>query len=75
MSDIVVKIAAAPLSITAVVSVKLEPLIVTLAPTGPDVGVKLEIVGITEKIAALVLVPPALVTLTDPVLAPAGTVV
>jgi hypothetical protein len=42
----VVKLAAlTPLNVTAVAPVKFVPLIVTLAPTGPLVGVKLVIVG------------------------------
>ena len=54
------------------------PLIVTLVPAGPDVGVKLEIVGVdpelTVKSAALVAVPPGAETLIFPVVAPEGTV-
>src|SRR5437879_11659594 len=48
----------------------------TLAPTGPMVGVKLVIVGgfITMKLLPLVAVPPDVVTLMGPVVAPAGTV-
>jgi hypothetical protein len=41
------------------------------------VGVKLVIVGalaLTVKVLALVAVPPGVVTLTGPVVAPAGTV-
>src|SRR2546426_3746335 len=40
-----VKLALVPLNSTAVAPVKLAPLIVTLVPTGPLVGVKLETVG------------------------------
>jgi hypothetical protein len=50
---------------------------VTLAPTGPLVGAKLAIVGAladTVKLLALVAVPPDVVTLSGPVVAPAGTV-
>jgi hypothetical protein len=56
--------------------VKLLPLIVTLAPMAPLVGVTLVIVGagITVKLVALVAVPPGVVTLTGPVVAPVGTV-
>ena len=70
------KPAALPLNVTAVAPVKFVPLIVTLAPTGPLVGVTLVIVGagITVKLAALVAVPPDVVTLTAPVVALAGTV-
>ena len=53
------------------------PLIVTLVPTGPLVGVKLVIVGpaaVTVNALALVAVPAGVVTLIDPVVAFAGTV-
>jgi hypothetical protein len=64
------------LNVTAVAPVKLLPLIVTLAPTAPLVGVTFAIVGagITVKLVALVAVPPGVVTLTGPVVAPVGTV-
>ena len=64
------------LNLTAVAPVKFVPLIVTLVPTGPPVGVKLVIVGglTTVKLLALVAVPPGVVTLSGPVVAPAGTV-
>ena len=65
-----------PLNLTAVAPVKFVPLIVTLVPTGPLAGVKLAIVGggMTVKLAALVAVPPGVVTLSGPVVAAAGTV-
>src|SRR5437762_236371 len=71
-----VKLALVPLNSTALAPVKLVPLIVTLAPTGPLPGVKLVIVGglITVKLAALLAVPPGVVTLIGPLVAPAGTV-
>ena len=52
------------------------PLSVTLAPTGPLAGAKLVIVGagMTVKLLALVAAPPGVVTLSGPVVAPAGTV-
>ena len=77
MADVTVKLAAlTPLNRTAVAPVKFVPPIVTLVPTGPLAGVKLAIVGagITVKLVALVAVPPDVVTLTAPVVAPAGTV-
>ena len=70
-------VALTPLNETAVAPVKFVPLIVTLVPTGPLVGVKLVIVGgiaVTVKELALVAVPPGVVTLTGPVVAPVGTV-
>src|SRR5437764_398983 len=71
-----VKLALVPLNSTALAPVKLVPLMVTLVPTGPLLGVKLVIVGglITVKLAALLAVPPGVVTLIGPLVAPAGTV-
>ena len=74
MSDITLKLAAVPLNATAVVPVKFAPLIVTLAPTPPLVGVKLAMVGAIVKVVVLVAVPPGVVRVTGPVVAPAGTV-
>src|SRR5712675_1061493 len=49
---------------------------VTLLPTSPLVGVKLVMVGgfTTVNAPVLVAVPPDVVTLSDPVVAPTGTV-
>ena len=71
-----VKVALAPLKATRVVPLKLLPLMVTLVPTGPLAGVKPVIVGglMTVKLPALVAVPPGVVTLIVPVVAPVGTV-
>jgi len=72
-----VKAALAPLNATAVAPLKFVPLIVTLVPTGPLVGVKLVIAGalaVTVKLLALVAVPAEVVTLSGPVVAPAGAV-
>ena len=76
MADVTVKLAAVPLNLTAVVPVKFVPLIVTLVPAGPVAGVKVVIVGglSTVKLLALVAVPPGVVALSGPVVAPAGTV-
>ena len=66
-----------PLNVTAVAPVKVVPVIVTLVPTGPLVGVKLAIVGalaVTVKLLELVAVPPGVVTLSGPLVAPLGTV-
>ena len=69
------KLALTPLNPTAMVPVKLVPLMVTLVPTGSLLGVKLVIAGgLTVNALALVAVPPGVVTLIDPVVAPAGTV-
>ena len=75
MEDVTEKVAVVPLNLTAVAAVKFLPLIVTVVPTDPLVGVKLVIVGATVKLPALVAVPPGVVTLSVPVVAPAGTVV
>ena len=67
-----------PLNRTAVAPLKFVPLIVTLVPTGPLVGVKLVIVGalaVTVKLLVLVAVPAEVVTLIGPVVAPVGAVV
>jgi hypothetical protein len=75
VAEVTEKLAAVPLSRTEVAPVKFVPLIVTLIPTIPLVGVKLVIVGgcTTVKLAALVAVPADVVTLIEPVVAPAGT--
>ena len=75
VSELTVKLAFTPLNLTAVAPVKFVPLIVTLVPTGPLVGVKLVIVGAdtTVKPLALLAVPPAVVTVSGPVAAPVGT--
>jgi hypothetical protein len=64
------------LTLTVVAPLKFVPPIVTLVPTGPLVGVTLVIAGagMTVKLLALVAVPPGVVTLSGPVVAPAGTV-
>ncbi len=75
--EFTVKLAAVPAKVTAVVPVKLLPVMVTLAPTGPFVGVKevMEGATITTKLDELAPVPAEFVTWILPVLAPAGTVV
>jgi hypothetical protein len=62
--------------VTDVAPVKLVPLIWTAVPTGPLVGAKLVMVGglSTVKLLELVAVPPGVVTLIGPVVAPEGTV-
>jgi hypothetical protein len=76
VAEVTVKLAFTPLNATAVAPVKFVPLIVTLVPAGPLVGVKLAIVGGGTTVNALLLVavPPGVVTLSGPVVAPAGTV-
>jgi len=76
VDEFTVKLALVPLNRTVLAPVKLVPLIVTLVPTGPLPGVKLEIVGgfTTVKLPALLAVPPEVVTLIGPLVAPEGTV-
>ena len=78
MAELTEKLTAlAPLNVTAVAPVKAVPVSVTLVPTGPLVGVKLVIVGalaVTVKLLLLVAVPPGVVTLSGPPVAPLGTV-
>ena len=52
---------------------KFVPVIVTVVPTGADVGFKFEIIGGTVKFTPLLATPPTLTT-TFPVVAPLGTV-
>ena len=70
-----VGVAAAPLKVTAPVpcdAPKLFPLIVTEVPTGPEVGFKLVMVGLTVNKTRLLPIPLT-ITMTLPVVAPAGT--
>ncbi len=70
------KLALVPLNCTALAPVKFAPLMVTVVPTPPLAGEKLLIVGagMTVKLLPLLAVPPAVVMLIDPLVAPAGTV-
>src|SRR5207302_475759 len=76
VAELTVRTALVAPNCTAVVPVKLVPLIVTLVPAGPLTGVKLVIVGElgTVKLLALLAVPPGVMTLMGPLEAPAGTV-
>jgi hypothetical protein len=68
-------VAATPPNFTEVAPVKAVPLMVTTVPAGPLVGVNEVIEGavVTVKFAALVAVPPGVVTVIFPVTAPVGT--
>ena len=76
VGEFTVNVAPAPLNCTAVAPLKSVPVMLTLAPTGPIAGVKLVIVGglFTMKLLVLVAVPPGVVTLIGPLVAPPGTV-
>jgi hypothetical protein len=69
-------VAATPLNLTAVAPVRFVPVITTVAPTAPEVGVN-EVTlgaGIIVNEPALVPVPPGVVMAIGPVVAAAGTV-
>ena len=73
------KLAAVPLKRTAVAPMKPAPMMVTEVPTGPAAGLKNTTAGagagaVTVNCLGLAAVPPAVVTVTRPVVAPAGTV-
>ena len=70
------KLAVTELKVTEVAPLKFVPPMITLVPTGPLVGAKLVIVGgsATANVPLLVAVPPGVVTLSGPVVTPAGTV-
>jgi hypothetical protein len=79
VAESTVYVAAAPLNATAVAPVRFVPVIVTVLPAAPLVGLKLPIVGAggattTVKLAVLVAVPPGVVTETVPLVVPAATV-
>jgi hypothetical protein len=70
-------VAVVPLNFTVLVPwvvPKFDPATVTEAPTAPDVGVRLVMLGAatTVKLLPLLLTPPAFTT-TFPVVAPVGT--
>jgi hypothetical protein len=72
-------VAVVPLNVTTpvpCVAPKLVPVIVTVAPTAPDVGERLVILGAETTVKLLpLLVTPLAFTTTFPVVAPLGTVV
>jgi hypothetical protein len=73
--DTVVKLAEVPSNRTLVAPSKFVPVSVTEVPTGPRFGEQDTMVGagMNVKSLALVVVPPGVVTLILPVVAPAGT--
>ena len=64
------------MKLTAVAPVKFVPVMLTVVPAVPLVGVKLTRVGVvaTTKSTVLTIVPFGAITLIGPVVAPAGTV-
>jgi hypothetical protein len=78
VAEFTTKLARTPPNRTAVAPVKAVPVIVTAVPVLPLVGENPEIVGagiVTVKFVALVAVPPGVVTVILPVVAPVGTLV
>jgi len=81
VSEVTENVAATPLNVTVMAPVKCAPVIDTVAPAAPLVGVKDEIVGatgggvvVTVNDVPLVPVPPPVVTAIGPPVAPLGTV-
>ncbi len=70
----VTTVAFTPPNVTFVVCLRLTPVMVTRVPAGPLVGLKLVICGITRNILLLFSVTPEVITVTEPVVAPLGTV-
>ena len=78
VAEIRLKLAFVPLNLTEVAPVKFVPFIVTLVPGDPLAGEKLLMVGsgcVTVKLSVLVTVPPGVMMVIGPLVAPAGTVV
>ena len=76
VDEMIVNAAFEPSNVPAVAPVKLVPVMVTDDPALPLVGEKPVIVGggTTVKFVLLVAVPPGVVTVIGPVVAPGGTV-
>lgn len=75
VGEFTVNVAATPLKATAVVPVRLVPVITTGTPTGPLFRESNVIVGgvVTVNTLELVALPPSVRTVTYPEVAPAGT--
>jgi len=73
VGELTVNVAPTPLNVTAVAPTSPEPVIVTAAPTAPAAGRNEATVGTTVKVADEVAVPDAVLTVTLPVVAAAGT--
>ena len=66
-------VAATPPNVTLVACVSPVPLMTTWVPTGPLIGLKLEITGITLNFLLLTRIPEGVETVTDPVVPVTGT--
>ena len=74
VAETTVNTAGVPLNFTDVAPVKFAPLMVTLVPARPLVGLKLVMRGATVNVATLVTVPPVVVTEMVPDSAAGGTI-
>ena len=78
VDEFAVTTAETPLNATFVAPERFDPVIVTVVPTGPEVGANEETVGavpvVTVKLCELVAVPSGVVTVIVPVMAAFGTV-
>ena len=74
VAELTTKLAVTSPNVTFVVCVTPLPLMTTFVPTGPLVGLKLDMLGMTLKILLLTRIPVGVVTLTAPVVPVAGTI-
>jgi len=73
VAELTVKFACPPPNVTLVVPVSPVPVMTTCVPSGPLVGLKPEITGMTLNFLLLTLIPEGVVTVTDPVVPVTGT--
>jgi hypothetical protein len=73
VSELTVKLADFPSKVTLVDCTSPVPIIVTLVPTGPLSGLNVIAPGVMRNMVGLVSVVEPVVTVIDPVSAPAGT--
>ena len=74
VADTTENVAGMPPNVTVVAADRLAPLMVTIAPATPALGVKPEMLGGTVNGVELVAVPTGVVTVMGPVVALVGTV-
>lgn len=67
------RVPPAPVNVTEIVFSKPTPVIVTVWPTAPDVGLTAVMQVPASKVAVLVAVPPGVETVIGPSVAPVGT--
>ena len=73
VAELTVKFACPPPKVTLVACVNPVPWMTTCVPSGPLVGLKPEITGMTLNFLLLTLIPEGVVTVTDPVVPVTGT--